>query len=111
MIYRIIGESQRWVMSGDDTWKAIPGPLRGGFYAYLCGDDDWDVWDDLPAPAITNPRAHCWFTECGWHDYGRHITAAARRTGRPYRVIRRKNPPRSAVVYRDRWQVALLPGK
>lgn len=32
-------------------------------------------------------------------------------SGRAFRVIRRKNPSRSMVVYRDDWQVALLPDR
>jgi hypothetical protein len=30
-------------------------------------------------------------------------------SGRTFRVIRQKNPSESIVVYRDDWQVALLP--
>lgn len=106
MIYRIIGENERWVHSEEtDTWQRAQGELRGAFFAGL----GWDAWGDLKAPAVSNSRVRFWFTERGWRDYGRHIVASARRSGRPYRLIRRKNPPRSAVVYRDKWQVALLP--
>jgi hypothetical protein len=39
------------------------------------------------------------------------VAAGARASGRAFRVIRRKNPPRSMVIYRDDWQVALLPDR
>jgi hypothetical protein len=68
-----------------------------------------DAWGDLPMPMLTNPRVRFWFTERGWRDYGLRVAAGARASGRAYRVLRRKNPPRSVVVYRDDWQVALLP--
>ena len=47
----------------------------------------------------------------GWRAYGLRVAAEARASGRAFRVIRRKNPPRSMVVYRDAWQVALLPDR
>jgi hypothetical protein len=69
------------------------------------------AWDDLPMPDLTNPRVRFWFTERGWRDYGLRVAAGARASGRAYRVVRRKNPPRSMVIYRDEWQVALLPDR
>jgi len=39
------------------------------------------------------------------------VAAGARASGRAFRVIRRKNPSKSMVVYRDDWQVALLPDR
>ena len=70
-----------------------------------------DAWDDLPMPMLSNPRVRFWFTERGWRAYGLRVAAEARASGRTYRVLRRKNPTRSTVVYRDDWQVALLPGR
>jgi hypothetical protein len=64
---------------------------------------------DIPFPRITNPRARFFFTEAGWKRYGRHVYAAARRRGHRIRLIRRKNPAPSQVVYRDAFQVAVLP--
>jgi hypothetical protein len=69
------------------------------------------AWDDLPTPMVSNPRVRFWFTERGWRAYGLRVAAQARASGRPFRVIRRKNPPRSMVLYRDDWQVALLPDR
>jgi hypothetical protein len=43
--------------------------------------------------------------------YGLRVAAEARASGRAFRVVRRKNPAKSMVVYRDNWQVALLPDR
>ena len=84
-----------------------PGRLMGAFNAGFA----IEAWGDLPMPRVTNPRVRFWFTERGWRAYGRRVAAEARASGRAFRVIRRKNPPRSMVVYRDDWQVALLPDR
>ena len=93
MIYRIIG-------------PGYDGKLKGAYYAGL----GWSAMD-IPAPQLSDPRLRFWFTEQGWKDYGVKIIGYARQEGRKFRVFKRKNPPRSAVMYRDRWQVALLPVK
>lgn len=105
MIYRIIAESYVTYPDGDGNWKRGTGQLMG---AYNAGFFDLG---DLPAPHVANPRTRFWFTEQGWKDYGRHLLADAHRSGRTFRLLVQKNPPRSAVVYRDKWQVALLPVK
>jgi hypothetical protein len=84
-----------------------PGRLMGAFTAQLADG----AWGDLPVPLVSNPRVRFWFTERGWRDYGLRVAAGARASGRTYRVLRRKNPSRSIVVYRDDWQVALLPDR
>lgn len=84
-----------------------PGQLMGAFSAMIAEN----AWTDLPMPFLTNPRVRFWFTERGWHAYGLRVAAEARASGRTYRVMRRKNPPRSQVIYRDEWQVALLPDR
>ena len=84
-----------------------PGRLVGAFYANVAVGE----WGDLPMPYLTNPRVRFWFTERGWRTYGLRVAAAAQASGRTYRVLRRKNPPKSMVVYRDDWQVALLPDR
>jgi hypothetical protein len=84
-----------------------PGQLLGAFNANLA----FEAWGDLPGVALSDPRVRFWFTERGWHAYGRRVAAEARASGRTFRVIRRKNPPKSMVVYRDNWQVALLPDR
>lgn len=83
------------------------GPLMGAWAAGLAED----AWSDLPMPYLRNPRVRFWFTERGWRTFGLRVAAGARASGRTHRVLRRKNPPRSAVVYRDEWQVALLPDR
>lgn len=96
MIFRVIGESQDW-----RGQRAMMGACWGGLALY--------AWDDLYMPTLRNPRARFWFTEAGWHRYGQYVVGEAMHSGRTYRVIQRKNPPRSEIVYRDKWQVALLP--
>ncbi len=84
-----------------------PGRLMGAFNARIADG----AWSDLPAVALSSPRVRFWFTERGWRAYGLRVAAGARASGRTYRVIRRKNPSKSMVVYRDDWQVALLPDR
>jgi len=87
--------------------SASPGRLMGAFNAGVAGD----AWGDLPMPIVSNPRVRFWFTERGWRAYGLRVSAEARASGRAFRVIRRKNPPKSMVIYQDHWQVALLPDR
>ncbi len=109
MIYRVIGESTQWVWSEESGALEIdlvsPGQLVGAFNAGFA----IAAWGDLPMPLLSNPRVRFWFTERGWRAYGRRVAAEARASGRTFRVLRRKNPSKSMVVYRDDWQVALLP--
>ena len=115
MIYRVVGESSEWVWSEESGAMEIPpspghpGRLMGAFNAGVAPG----AWGGLPMPGLrlSNPRVRFWFTERGWRAYGRRVAAEARASGRAFRVIRRKNPPRSMVVYRDDWQVALLPDR
>jgi hypothetical protein len=65
----------------------------------------------LRRPSITNPRARFYFTEAGWETVGRHVAAEARRLGHLVKVIKRKEPKRSQVIYRDELQLALVPVK
>lgn len=76
-----------------------PGRLMGAFNAGFAGDNG--AWGDLPMPMLSNPRVRFWFTERGWRAYGLRVAAEARASGRTFRVIRRKNPSKSIVVYRD----------
>jgi hypothetical protein len=84
-----------------------PGRLMGAFNAGVADG----AWGDLPMPMLSNPRVRFWFTERGWRAYGLRVAAEARASGRAFRVVRRKNPAKSMVVYRDDWQVALLPDR
>lgn len=107
MIYRIVGASLSTWVADDGSQVDRPGPQMGAFNAQLAAG----AWADLPYVGFHNPRPRFWFTEEGWARYGRRVAAEARASGRTYRVMRAKNPPRSAVVYRDTWQVAVLPGR
>ncbi len=110
MIYRVVGESTVWVWSEESgALEVSPGSgrLMGAFNAGLADG----AWGDLPMPMLSNPRVRFWFTERGWRAYGLRVAAEARASGRAFRLIRRKDPPRSMVAYRDVWQVALLPDR
>ena len=111
MIYRVVSESSQWVWSEESGAIEIdllsPGRLMGAFNAGVADG----AWGDLPMPLVSNPRVRFWFTERGWRAYGLRVAAGARASGRTFRVIRRKNPSESMVVYRDDWQVALLPDR
>ena len=110
MIYRVVGASTQWVWSEESGALEVSlsqGPLRGAYRAGLADD----AWDGLTMPMLSNPRVRFWFTERGWRACGLRVAACARASGRTYRVLRRKNPSRSLVVYRDDWQVALLPDR
>ena len=111
MIYRVVSESSEWVWSEESGALEVEwvsqGRLMGAFNARVAEG----AWGDLPMPLLSNPRVRFWFTERGWRAYGLRVAAAARAGGRTFRVIRRKNPSKSLVVYRDDWQVALLPDR
>lgn len=107
MIYRILTDTVSYVtdpVTGEQ--RAVPSgtDLRGVFMAGIS-----DGLGDIPFPRISQPRARFYFTEAGWERYGRHVYAAARARRHSVRVVRRKNPARSQVVYRDDFQVAVLP--
>ena len=84
-----------------------PGRLMGAFNAGVA-DQAWAT-----CLCLCCPTRECvsGFTERGWGAYGLRVAAEARASGRTFRVIRRKNPSKSMVVYRDDWQGALLPGR
>jgi hypothetical protein len=110
LIYRVVGESTEWVWSEESGAMEISlgsGRLMGAFNAGVADG----AWGDLPMPMLSNPRVRFWFTERGWRAYGLRVAAEARASGRTFRVMRRKNPSKSTVVYRDDWQVALLPDR
>jgi hypothetical protein len=102
VIYRIITEFRivRWVVSEVREDLVMIG--AGHCFAEVM------FARGLHAPLIQNPRARFYFTERGWDRVGRFVAREARRKGFLIRVIRRKNPPTSQIVYRDDFQVALL---
>lgn len=102
MIYRILTDSVVW------TPPYVPSgsTLRGAHTAGVSGG-----WADLAPTGVQTPAARHYFTELGWKRYGRVVAAEARRQGHVVRIIRRKNPARSQVVYQDAFQVAILPAR
>jgi hypothetical protein len=105
-ILRIRVDGRIW--NYDDVaaeWQIIGVKLMGPGMAGLRGE----VWRGLPSPPLMNPRARFYFTKLGWHEVGQHVYAEVKRRGHVVSVIRRRGPSRSQVVYRDAWQVALLP--
>lgn len=65
----------------------------------------------LRGPSVRSRRARFYFTEAGWRRFGRQIAAEAGRLGFVVRVEKRKEPRRSQVIYRDQFQLALLPSQ
>ena len=65
----------------------------------------------VKSPPVQNPRVRFYFTDLGWRRAGRFVAARARQMGHVVRVVRRKNARSSEVVYRDAYQLALLPAR
>lgn len=65
----------------------------------------------LAEPQVSNARARFYYTELGWRRVGRFVDARARQMGHVVKIIRRRNPPTSDVVYRDGYQMAVLPSR
>lgn len=63
----------------------------------------------MPYPILQNLKARFYFTETGWREVGKLIAGEARRQGHVVKVLRRKEPADSQVVYRDELQLAILP--
>ena len=116
MIYRIITEFRmieggsydpaqkkydwNWVLPEEHEYRKMTG--AGDCFAEIM------FLHGLCAPLIQNSRARFYFTERGWDKVGRFVAAHARKKGFLMRVIRRKNPPASQIVYQDALQMALL---
>jgi hypothetical protein len=102
------------VCTADGRSVGLPLPdaqgrrLGGPGYGVLA---DVMVERGLRCPATTNARLRYYFTELGWRMAGRHVAAEARRLGHLVKVVREKNPQRSRIVYRDPYQMAILPKK
>jgi hypothetical protein len=108
MIYRILtGSYVQYWDEARQTYVQRPFPMLGA--GSTLGEMMWEL--HLPAPDFDNPRARFWFTERGWDRFGRALAGEGRRRGYVVKVIRRKNPRRSQIVYADEWQVALLTAK
>ena len=109
MIYRILCEGREHNPFFLDIWEKANEPnvcRRRLMGAYAVGAIGWGT---LPRPHIGNRRARFYFTEAGWHKVGRAVLMDALQRGIMIRVIRLKNPLLSQAIYRDKWQVAILP--
>jgi hypothetical protein len=108
LIYRILtSTNNEYWNPWTQEYKREPSPLLG--VGSTLGGMMWEL--HLPAPDFDNRRTRFWFTARGWDRFGRALVAEGRRCGYVVKVIRRKNPRRSQIVYQDEWQVALLPLK
>src|SRR5580704_19308573 len=90
----------QWIVPGEREYQRMTG----------AGDCFGNIMfaRGLRAPLIQNPRARFYFTERGWDKVGRFVASDAWKKGFLMRVIRRKNPPASQIVYQDDFQIALL---
>jgi hypothetical protein len=82
----------------------LGGPTNSRLLSYLMDDLG------IRAPGFDNKKARFYFTEAGWRKAGRILAVEARRCGHVVRVVRRKNPQPSQVVYQED-QVAILPAR
>ena len=104
MVYRIIV---------DECFEGLPtghGRLGGLTNSYLLSG----MMDRLGirSPSrLNNHKVRFYFTEKGWRQAGRLIAVEAREKGHTFRVICRKEPHPSQVVFRDELQIALLPNR
>lgn len=109
MIYRIVVDCLESVIRDPETYHIVGREYRMRGAGRCLGLPMWVL--GLPAPHITNPRARFYFTEDGWQRVGRYVALAGQQAGHQMKVIRRKNPRRSQIVYQDALQVAILPAK
>ncbi len=104
-IYRLISEQLTDGPQGDErvypSGGCLTGPMSTGVWP--------SAMNGLSMPHLDVPRARFWFTEAGWTRFGIAVVKDHEAAGLRVRVLRQKNPPDSAIVYRDTWQVALLP--
>ena len=114
MIYRVLLDTDDLVGWGNRERAASisrsPGVasariMRGIMYYPRAVLDDYGIH----APGIGNRRARFYFTEAGWEKVGKRLASEVKRYGYSVKVIRRKEPRESQVIYRDELQIAILP--
>jgi hypothetical protein len=103
MIYRLVIDE---CLEGLPTGRGRLGGLTNSHFLSRMLDEC-----DIPSPSFDNPKTRFYFTEAGWKKAGRLIAAEAKRQEHVVKCIRRKNPQASQVVYRDKFQVAILPSR
>jgi len=107
MIYRFLSTQPPLKPYSEFNDKIFWNFLRfGGAWFYGCSN-----MNGLTAPNIKNKKARFYFTEAGFHKFAKEIIADAKLFKVPLKVISRKNPKKSQIVYQDKWQVAILPKK
>ena len=120
MIYRFLGiappkskEEIEWDEKWDDEndWHEAPGPKNrrcGGAWQFA----GFDVPPELKAPRKSfSNKAKFYFTEKGYKLAKETILKCAKEMNWGVRVIKRKNPKKSQIVFQDEYQVAILEDK
>ncbi|HVJ82884.1 MAG TPA: hypothetical protein VNC50_17580 [Planctomycetia bacterium] len=103
MIYRIlVDECREGTPTGDGRFGGVASSHLGAKLLDEAG---------VRFPGFDSRRTRFYFTEAGWRAAGRTIAARLRAAGHVVRVLRRKEPAASQVVFRDGMQVAILPGR
>ena len=73
--------------------------------AWMCGALDME----MNAPKIrVNPKAKFYLTELGYKKFAKAIISSAKIYKQILKVISRKNPKRSQICYKDKYQVAII---
>ena len=99
MIYRVLTAS-----FNEQNYPSYSQPTFGG--AWMVGG----VFCDVPFPnKKNNHKAKFFFTEKGWRNGRNYVLQQIREMGLTHKIICRKNPKRSEIVYQDKFQVAVLP--
>ena len=100
MIYRFL--SAYSYPDRNNKKKTIYGRFGG---AWCCGNLEMNM--EAPKRPV-NPKAKFYLTELGYRKFSKDIIRSAKQYKQPLKVIKRKNPKRSQVVFRDKYQVAIL---
>jgi hypothetical protein len=105
MYYRIVCNQLSYIpVRGNDLklkWvPVVDGNLGGATQAIF--------YFSCRAPRIRNRRAYFWFTARGWKKSNDFMIQQLRQAGVAYQVKTIKRVPKSAIIYRDADQVAVL---
>jgi hypothetical protein len=104
MFYRVVSTDIDYEFYLDDnfrwTWRPVLIQRMKGANGAV----------DFPfiAPRIRNRRASFWFTAAGWKTYNDEVIRQLRAGGHTYQVKTIKRIPKSAIIYQDAIQVAVL---
>lgn len=100
MIYRFLSAQKPFLVNGKWDFARMGGVFIQGALNI-----------DVPSPRKKNisERARFFFTEEGYKRNVNVILESAKKENQIVKVVRLKEPDESRVVYRDKWQVAVLP--